>query len=62
MKGAICKSCFKEIEDGEPWHFRYSARAGLLEPVHDGAFYQKKSNGTASLSMVKVAGLGHFLS
>jgi len=35
MKGAVCKSCFKEIEDREPWHYRYNARAGLLEPVHD---------------------------
>jgi len=33
--GTICKSCFKEIEDEEPWHYRYNARAGLLEPVHD---------------------------
>jgi len=33
--GTICNSCFKEIEDGEPWHYRYNARAGLLEPIHE---------------------------
>jgi len=33
--GTICNACFKEIEEGEPWHYRYNARGGLLEPVHD---------------------------
>jgi len=33
--GAICNSCFKRIENEEPWHYRYNSRAGLLEPVHD---------------------------
>src|SRR5437773_12547397 len=35
MGGTICKSCFREIPDGEQWHYRYNERAGLLEPVHD---------------------------
>jgi len=35
MGGAICISYFRENLDREPWHCRYGARAGLLEPVHD---------------------------
>jgi hypothetical protein len=31
----ICKSCFQEIPEGEPWHLRYNRKAGLLEPNHD---------------------------
>ncbi len=33
--GTICKSCLREISDGEPYHYRYNERASLLEPVHD---------------------------
>ena len=32
--GTICKSCFQEIPEGEPWYYRYDRRAGLFEPVH----------------------------
>src|SRR2546426_10604180 len=28
----ICQSCHKSIHDGETWHLRYDARAGMLEP------------------------------
>jgi hypothetical protein len=31
----ICQSCHKSILDGETWHHRYDAKAGMLEPVHD---------------------------
>jgi len=33
--GTICKACMEEIEDREPWHYRYKRKAGLFEPVHD---------------------------
>jgi len=33
--GKICKSCFQEIPEGEPWHYRYDKKAGLSELVHD---------------------------
>jgi len=35
MGGAICTSYFRENLDREPRHYRYNARAGLLEPVRD---------------------------
>jgi len=31
----ICPAFHKSILDGETWHHRYDAKAGMIEPVHD---------------------------
>src|SRR5207302_11392305 len=35
IRSRYAQSCHKSILDGETWHHRYEAKAGMLEPLHD---------------------------
>ena len=35
MSEVFVKSCLREIQAGQRWHYRYNAKAGLLEPIND---------------------------